>query len=430
MAWQWDIGKVDGAQHPNDDIVLATVNRRRADIARRGVLLLVCGVQPGHTGNRQAALLAADTIFNAFYDPASRIGAADNALRAAFTDAAQFAQLGARWQSALVPATASGRETPLPLTQADAARPEPASAESERVSMIAAAAHQGIVSIAHTGACHAFVWRKGRLSPVTSELPGPREIGFMQHKLASGDALLLVTDALLQAVGEQRVAKVLTQEKSTRRIVDGLLGSAVQFEVPNGVSMAVLRYDSPVARVMLPVGLSLAVLVVAAAIVMALFAGSGSREGDTGGNGNPASFVEWVQRLIPSFTFLAGEPTPTPSPTVAPSATPNPTPSPAPTSTPLPTLSPTATSTSMPTLTPSATTTPTETPTPTATPTITLTVTPTPTRRPVRRNTATPTPAVEVPQPTAQPTEPPAQSPPQPPPPPTSTLSPDLPPRP
>lgn len=407
MGLKWDIGKVDGAHHPNDDIVLATVNRRRADIARRGVLLLVCGVRPGHAGGRQAALLAADTLFNVFYDPASRIVAAGNALRAAFEDAAQFAQLDTAWQSALMPATASERETLPTLAQGANAQPEPASAQPERVSMIAAAAHQGIASIAHTGACRAFVWRKGRLSPVTSELSGPREIGFMQHKLASGDALLLVTDALLQAVGEQRVAKVLRQEKSTRRIVDALLGSAVQFEAPDGVSVAVLRYDSPVARAMLPVGLSLAVLVAAAALAVPLFAGNGIGEGGADEDGNSAGFAQWIQRLIPSFAFLAGEPTPTstPSPTAAPSATTSPTLSPTLTNSPPPTPTPTATST--PTLTPSATATPTETPTPTATPTITPSVTATPTRRPVRRNTATPTAVVEEMQPTPAPDLPP-----------------------
>jgi len=425
MALKWDIGKVDGAHHPNDDIVLATVNRRRADIARRGVLLLVCGAQPGHAGSRQAALLAADTLFNIFYDPASRIVATGNALRAAFENVAQFAQLNTTWQSVLVPATTSDRETPPTPAQGTHAQPDPASAQPERVSMIAAAAHQGIVSIAHTGACRAFVWRKGRLALLTAERSTAQDIGFAQHRLASGDTLLLVTDALLQAVGEQRVAKVLRQEKSTRRIVDALLGSAVQFEAPDGVSVAVLRYDSPVARVMLPVGLSLAALVAAAALAMALFAGNGIGQDGASEDGNSASFAQWMQRLIPSFTLLAGEatPTPTPSPTAAPSATLSPTVSPTLTSTPSPTPTPTATST--PTLTPSATATPTETPTPTATATITPSVTPTPTRRPVRRNTATPTAVVEEAQPTTQPAEQPPQ-----PPPPTSTLSPDLPPRP
>ena len=426
MALKWDIGKVDGTHHPNDDIVLATVNRRRADIARRGVLLLVCGVHPDHVGSRQTALLAADTLFNIFYDPTSRIVATGDALRAAFENAAQFAQLDTTWQSVLVPATTSDREPPPTPAQGANAQPEPASSRSDRVSMIAAAAHQWIVSIAHTGACCAFVWRKGRLSPVATEFRDPQGIGFTQHRLESGDTLLLVTDALLQAVGEQRVTKVLRQEKSTRRIVDALLGSAVQFESPNGVSVAVLRYDSPVARVILPVGLSLAVLVAVAALAMALFAGSDIRGGGMGmgEDGNSDSFAQWVQRLIPSFTFLAGDPTPipTPSPTAASSAPSSPTSLPTLTSTPLPTLTPTATST--PTLNPSATARPTETPTRIATPTITPSVTPTPTRRPVRRNTATPTAVVEETQPNTQPPEQPPQ------PPPTSTISPDLPPRP
>lgn len=432
MGLKWDIGKVDGTHHPNEDIVLATVNRRRADIARRGVLLLVCGVPPRHAGSRQAALLAADTLFNIFYDPASRIVAAGNALHAAFEDAAQFAQLDTSWQSALVPATGSDRESSSVLTQGTDAQAGPAAAQPERVSMIAAAAHQGVVSIAHTGACHAFVWRKGRLSLVATQSPNSQEIGFTQHKLASGDTLLLVTDALLQAIGEQRIAKVLRQEKSTRRIVNDLLGSAVQFGTPSGVSVAVLRYDSPIARAMLPVGLSIVVLVAAATLATALLAGSSIGDGGASGESSSGSFAQWIQRLIPSFTWPAQEPTPTSSPTVAPSATPNPIPSP--TRTPPPTATPTATSTSTPTLTPTATATPTETPTPTTTPTLTPSVTPTPTRRPVRRNTATPTPLVEAAQPTAQPTEqpPPPPPPPQPPPPPppTPTLSPDLPPRP
>lgn len=308
MALTWDIGKVDGRQRPNDDIVLATLKKRRADIARRGVLLLVCGARPGDVAGRQAALLAADALFNAFYDPAGRIADSGEALQIAFRDAAQFARSDTARQLALTPATTDRPGVP----------PSPAAgpAQFEPLSMIAAAAHRGRVCIAHTGACHALLWRKGRLNPVTDALADARDIGFTRRPLRNGDILVLTTGALLQAVGEQRVVKVLRREKSTRRIVDALLGSATQFEAPDGVSVAVLRHVNPVARAALPVSLSLVTLAAAAVILMALFAGQGSG----GGDNRPASLMEWIERLLPSFILPGNELTPTPSATVTPAA--------------------------------------------------------------------------------------------------------------
>ena len=98
------------------------------------------------------------------------------------------------------------------------------------------------------------------------------------------------------------------------------------------------------------------------------------------GSGNPGgSTVTCSARIT---TNLLPVTTPSPTPTVTPTATPTPTVTP--TATPTPTVTPTAT--------PTATVTPTATPTPTPTPTVTPTATPTPT--PTHPATHRPVPAV------------------------------------
>ena len=426
MALKWDIGKIDGYHHPNEDIVLATVSSRRADIARRGVLLFVCGVDPARHGGQQAASTAADTLFDIYYDPENRASETRDVLSTAFGDALRNAQLDAAWRSVITPAAADRlahlAEPPVQTTQT--------TTNTAPIAMVAAAVHHGVAYIAHAGSGRAYVWHKGRLESLTADLGNSAGPGFVQHKLADRDRIVLCTDTLRQSVGEQRIAKVLKQERKTRHIVDNLLGSAAQFQTPDGVSVAALDYRSPASLAVLPVGLSLLLLIVAALAAVTVLAGSGNGDASDGGVGG------FLRRLVPSLSLLVNPATPTPTATATSLPTSTPTGTPSPTATATSTPTPTSTSTSTPT--PTATSTPTETPTPTATATIT------PTRRPRPRRTATPTldpvaateTAAAIPVEPVQPTEtPPAaalvpQPTPQPAPPPQPTAQPQPPPQP
>ena len=439
-SMDWSAGSYAGPRIENEDYVVFTQSSDAVDIANKGVLMVVCDGSSSPTCGAQAARLAAHRVMELYYDSHASVNP-QIALAAAVRDAQRYLKEQKQGECA-----------------------------DMRTALCAAAVFEDIAYIAQMGEIRAYILRQGKLDHLDSALldtvnrsekANKRDAASLlieaRYMLEPSDRVLLCSDGIYNAINDERLKSILVQNRSPEKAVDGLIKAAIDSNLSDNASAAILnlyksRYGqtapvngSRASSLVQTVGFlgaaSLAVSVIGVLIFspnsLAAMIGNSPSPTRNSGPGIVGTRVVAVSTLvrtaeetpIPTITVAPATPVPATAtldvgPTVENTPTPTETHTPTPTATSTQTATPTATSTQ--TATPTATSTQAETPTATSTqsatatvtlpriaaptstdipipsPTASATATPRPTTRPIRRptarppNTATPVPIVTL----------------------------------
>ena len=426
MPKHWDVAQIEGLQNQNDDAAWATESYRVANIAKSGVLMVLCDSRVTSGNNSNPCTIASSMLDSLYYSEMAQedcdpekilIGVIRQALFTALYDLAY-------WQNAIgvrPDSTPSNVRTPARLDDA---------ISGDTLTVIVAARYHNTLYVAYTGQNQAYLYHEGHLELLTMDPKIDSGVRYVTRQLAPNDRVMLCTQGFRQWVGESAIFDILKSNKQPSRAASALI-NAVPASKPGATVAVGVMDNAPLVSAYLPSGwtVAAALLVVVLGLSALLAFGPGSILQNSNALSpvlvSPTALVPLTATLEPQdgttlpISGLISE-TVIATNTVTPTATASATPS--------RTLTPTRTPTKTPTVTPTET--PTETPTPTASPTLT----PSPTRR---RPTATPTPlptATETPTPeptltpsaTPQPTERPKPKPTNTPvpPPPTNTQPP------
>ncbi len=400
-SMDWSAGSYAGPRIENEDYVVFTQSSDTVDIANKGVLMVVCDGSSSPTCGAQAARLAAHRVMELYYDSRASVNP-QIALAAAVRDAQRYLQEQKQGECA-----------------------------DMRTALCAAAVFEDIAYIAQMGEIRAYILRQGKLDHLDSALVDAENFSEKANKrdaaslliearymLEPSDRVLLCSDGIYNAINDERLKSILAQNRSPEKAVDGLIKAAIDSNLSDNASAAILnlyksrygktapvngaRASSLVQTIGFLGAASLAVSVIGALIFspnsLAAMIGNSPSPTRNSGPGIVGTRVVAVSTLV-----RTAEETPIPTITVAP-ATPIPAtatldvgPTVENTPTPTETHTPTPTATSTQTTTPTATSTQTATPTATSTQTATPTATSTQTATPTAMSTQTMTPTVTLP---------------------------------
>ena len=398
-SMDWSAGSYAGPRIENEDYVVFTQSSDTVDIANKGVLMVVCDGSSSPTCGAQAARLAAHRVMELYYDSHASVNP-QIALAAAVRDAQRYLQEQKQGECA-----------------------------DMRTALCAAAVFEDIAYIAQMGEIRAYILRQGKLDHLDSALvdtvnrsekANKRDAASLlieaRYMLEPSDRVLLCSDGIYNAINDERLKSILVQNRSPEKAVDGLIKAAIDSNLLDNASVAILnlyksRYGktAPVngaraSSLIQTVGFlgaaSLAVSVIGVLIFspnsLAAMIGNSPSPTRNSGPGIVGTRVVAVSTLVQN-----AEETPIPTIEVAP-ATPSPATAtldvgPTVENTPTETHTPTPTATSTQTATPTATSTQTATPTATSTQTATPTATSTQTATPTATSTQTATPTVTLP---------------------------------
>ncbi|HQV26916.1 MAG TPA: protein phosphatase 2C domain-containing protein [Thermoflexales bacterium] len=351
LGLAWGKHTHQGPRAENQDAVIV-VGPRDPQIARKGVLLIVCDGVGGAQGGRRASEIASTTAYQAFYadpspDPRVSIESAIRKANAAVKEEAARNPAIASMATTIVVTVVVGNTLYVGHVGDSRAYLFHADGRNERITRDHSWVHEqverGVLTEeqAKENPMRSVITRSlGAASNNTSEQ--------RQFTLAPGDAVLVCTDGLHGVVSDEQMRVILKRSPEPQRAAEALVATGLANKTTDNTTAAVLVVTAPLqaksgAPIGLLLGLGAAALAVALAAVLLLGRPSGGG-GDPGqvatptsplialptprGTGGTSILIGGDATVAPTAVVDPGKPTSTLSPDL-------PTPTPVPTRPPI-----------------------------------------------------------------------------------------------
>lgn len=299
LGLAWGKHSHQGPRAENQDAVIV-VGPRDPQIARKGVLMIVCDGVGGAQGGRRASEIASTVAYQAFYadpSPDPRVSI-DNAIRkanAAVKEEAARNPAIASMATTIVVTVVVGNTLYVGHVGDSRAYLFHADGRNERITRDHSWVHEqverGVLTEqqAKENPMRSVITRSlGAASNNTSEQ--------RQFTLAPGDAVLVCTDGLHGVVSDEQMRAILKRTPEPQRAAEVLVETGLANKTTDNTTAAVLVASAPLqARSGAPVGLLFALGAVALAIALAAVLVLGR---PSGGGGDPGQVATPTSPLI------------------------------------------------------------------------------------------------------------------------------------